>query len=76
MGFPNPRKVTVLALIPLSLGTFLGLFTSCYWTMGLTGWVKPKKRTQDASSLDSLSEMEMWMRMYMQMHMGLDGDHG
>jgi len=31
MGFPNPRKVTVLALIPLSLGTFLGLLASRYW---------------------------------------------
>jgi len=32
MGFPNPRKAAVLALIPLLLGTFLGLFASRYWT--------------------------------------------
>ena len=31
VGSPDPRKVTVLALIPLSLGTFMGLLASRYW---------------------------------------------
>ena len=30
--FRIPEK-TVLALIPLSFGTFLGPFASCYWTV-------------------------------------------
>ena len=56
MGFPNPRKVTVLALIPLSLGTFLGLFASRYWITGIMGWVKssPKREQTWVGSLDAL----------------------
>jgi hypothetical protein len=69
MGFSNPRKVTVLALIPLSLATFLGLLASRYWTMGLMGWAEsfPKRETLSAHLI------HLRCRCGSQ---GLNGDHG
>ena len=82
MGFPNPRKVTVLALIPLSLGNFLGFFAFCYWTMGYRPSAGRYFQKESPCRLVHLRcgfggvESGCGCRGERLMEMGSDGDHG
>jgi hypothetical protein len=60
VGFPDPRKVTVLALIPLSLGTFLGLLASHYWRKG---GLQGEDYTQDKTSFQKVKLVVVWLAL-------------
>ena len=72
MGFPDPRKVTVLALIPLSLGTFGSLLLA---NGGIQGEITWQDKTSFSKSKARLYEKLVWLTLDVDVNVVIDGNH-